>query len=894
MAFTKFASYEVSEVLDIKGSATRQRTASLNKLADFEDYRTEDGYLYARIRAISSRVNKNYDGWPAIELAGSPEIFAQHRSAAGGFTVEAANGNQKQGFATFVGKPIFVDHNNTDPKKARGVIVDAKLNVLDHKTAAKDDDYWGGHDVDKEHMPPTEVELLLEVDAKTFPRLADAIVSGDLDGFSMGCDVEYSKCSHCGNKASSPDEYCSHIVMKGGTHDFKTADGQRVSKKSYENCYGIHFFEISAVFDPADETALAREVRSAVHKEAELYDGSPAGIESGPDPIRGGQDAWVQQYAAYLEQQGMSPEQDLTMAQHRVGDHAMDNIGNDGAATPSMMFPGEFQQMPHGMDPGQQHNDPRWSSTHLAENPLPQDFQVRAPDEVDTLRAEQLCPICGNEMDSETCSVCGYVTPPKEFDNPDLDKAQQIRDEMKQQDEAQSTPGESTPQPQPGPDGSPGPAPATNSPTKPPATAKVTSEMWRTFVHPKTAARINQVEVPIRPASTPSSDEPSTETVTSDQTRPVTAARAMTPAMRTAQQLIANAQRNHTGDNMHRQADGPTPPGDTSPYKRVNVTDIGGVDEASNEEASRTNNPPGKTGPGQYKQVDVTGIGGTGVEDVSADSTESLPTAAQSSDDAGFNTNKTTDDSGPTKTFGDKDGQESGVTDPVTNESLEGHEQQGSNANREKATLSHQHRAYDDGTLEQNEQQGNKPVAQGGSAVKGVQPVAETFGTRENVLEHKTSPENNSGRTDTWSGTNGNGVTKQQDPVTRDRQEWGGVPVPDVKLHTNAKAHFVAAIRLAEAEQELGLITNDEKWNRIAELDAQSHEAVTAQIQALARVKTAGLAKLAAHRQSSVRSLPKAFGKSTAAPEGFERIASEKTAERQTVSDDVLDSALFY
>lgn len=873
---TKFASFEVSEVLDIKGAPTRQRTASLNKLADFEDYRTEDGYLYARIRAISSRVNKNSDGWPSVELAGSPEIFEQHRSAAGGFTVEAANGNEKQGFATFIGKPIFVDHHNTDPKKARGVIVDAKLNVLDHKTAAENDDYWGGHDVDGEHMPPTEVELLLEVDAKTFPRLADAIVSGDLDGFSMGCDVEYSKCSHCGNKASAPDEYCSHIVMKGAHHDYKTADGKRVSKKSYENCYGIHFFEISAVFDPADETALAREVRSAVYKEADLYNGQPAGIEAPVDPLRGRQDDWVQQYAQYLmKTQGVDEMTAIQMAQEQIQDHPLGQeraVGTDGAAAefhPQL----NFAPVPPGINmPESPTNDPRWSSTHLAENPLPQSFLVHSPDEVDTLREEQLCPICGNDMDSETCQVCGYVAPPKEFDNPDLDKAQEIRQEMKQEDEAaalpQEAPQESTPAPDTG-GGAPGGAPpASNGPTNPQATAKVTSEMsWRTYVHPKTAARINQVEVPIRPASQPATDEPRKETVTSDQTRPVTA------AMRTAQQLIANAQRNNTGDNMHRHADGPTPPGDTSADLRTDVTGVGGFDQASNDAASKAD-----------AQVDVTGVGGTGVSDVGADSTESLPTAGRGSDDAGFNTDKTTDDSGPTKTFGDSDGTEKAYTDPVTSEPF---------PRSEDGVKSHVRRSYEDGTLEQQDQQGD-PVAQGGSAVKGVQPVAEQFGDRVNLLEHKTSPSNNSGPTKTWSGTDGNGVTKQQDPVTRDLPETGGVTTPDVKLHTNAKAHFIAAVRLAEAEQELGLITKEEKWNRIAELDEQTHEAVTAQIQALARVKTAGLAKLAAHRQSSVRTLPKAFGQSTAAGRNFERIASEAPAERQVVTDDVLDSGLFW
>src|SRR3954451_6518407 len=124
----KYASLESAQVLDLKGSKERSRTASLEKIGEFEDYRTEDGYLYARIRAISSRVNKNHDGWPSVELAGGEDILQQHTAAEGGFSVHAAEGVE-YGFITFRGKPVFVDHNNSNPERARGVIVDAKLHV---------------------------------------------------------------------------------------------------------------------------------------------------------------------------------------------------------------------------------------------------------------------------------------------------------------------------------------------------------------------------------------------------------------------------------------------------------------------------------------------------------------------------------------------------------------------------------------------------------------------------------------------------------------------------------------------------------------------------------------------------------------------------------------------
>src|SRR4051812_44703132 len=128
MPFTKFASFEVSQTLEVKGSPERSKTASLDKLADYHDYRTDDGYLYARIIAISSRVNKNNDGWPSVELAGDQKFWDEKVQPVldkhGAVTLET-DPNMKTGYSTFPGKGIFVDHNNSDTKRIRGVIADS-------------------------------------------------------------------------------------------------------------------------------------------------------------------------------------------------------------------------------------------------------------------------------------------------------------------------------------------------------------------------------------------------------------------------------------------------------------------------------------------------------------------------------------------------------------------------------------------------------------------------------------------------------------------------------------------------------------------------------------------------------------------------------------------------
>lgn len=229
---TKFA--KVEEILEVKSLDQRMAYSlgeeagdRLVRFAAASDMKTEDGYLYVRCRAISSRVNKNNDGWPAEELAKS--------------------------FKTFIGKPIFVDHNNDDPKRTRGVIVDAQLHVEDPEKASAFDPYYAT--APDNHKPPTWIELLMEIDGETYPKLAEAIKEGKMDSVSMGANIEKSICSVCANEAATPTEYCSHIKQKGVTFEITSDNGDKVKKKSYEDCYGIGFFEISNVFDPADETA---------------------------------------------------------------------------------------------------------------------------------------------------------------------------------------------------------------------------------------------------------------------------------------------------------------------------------------------------------------------------------------------------------------------------------------------------------------------------------------------------------------------------------------------------------------------------------------------------------------------------------------------------------------
>lgn len=726
-------------------------------------------------------MNRNHDGWPSVELAGSQDIFDRHH-ASGGFTVEASK-DAEFGFSTFLGKPIFVDHHNSNPDRARGVIVDAKLHVEDGRTAAGLDPYYAT--APSNHKPPTWVELLLEVDAKSFPKLAKAIVEGaknsksGIDGFSMGCNVEMSKCSHCGNEATSPDDYCEHIQMKGRNFPYTDGQGRTSSRRSYEDCYGIQFFEISAVFDPADETALIREVRSSVDKEGAGWDDAPDTRDTAPQdpsfalPCPDCKGVGYQGEIACPNCGGTGKEGGYLSAPQRNDGGSLDLKVKD-----TMRLPDKFPAL------GTPMTGPRIQGKVAQDNPLPQSELLRSPEQVNTLRDEIICPVCGETMDEETCPLCGYVQEPDGFNNPDLTKAD--NSDLRRNPAPPKIPLEDTELQDktiPVQTGAP--------PRKPGFAAHVTGDMAKWTVITKHAGRINTNERPIRPGNGQATGEP-VEQILSDQVQPVTS------SVRTAGEFIAAVERD-TGDNMKTADAASGAPEVATPDKRVDVEGVGGSIDASNESASKAD-----------AQVDPTAQGGTGVENVSADQ-ENVNV------DQGNEKSKNIEVI-PTKTFGDGSSAVERQADPVSSEPFPSSDQ--------GVKKSHDDAAYpkDDGGVA------------GGSAVQGVQPVAEQFGERVDVLDSVTSPANNSGPTTTWSGTDGNGVTRQADPVTPESIATEG-------FGKGSSAHLFTAFKLADLEVELGLLGSDRKMARVAELEGEEPAAVIASLQYAQRVKTAGLSK---------------------------------------------------
>lgn len=201
-----FRKYASAEIIAHSGQHVG-RTAGKKTLGSF-DYEPRDDhkYLYVAVRACTADVpNLNYDMLPSSELKG------------------------KEAYKTFIGSYVYLNHDNTDPLKARGAIIDAKYHDEDP------DDQW--------------VEILEELDEEKCPKLCALIRSGEIDTVSMGCEVTSTTCSICGNEAEYPFEYCEHIKSKWQKY---------AGKLAYEICNGIDFFECSWVYNPADPTAYVQ------------------------------------------------------------------------------------------------------------------------------------------------------------------------------------------------------------------------------------------------------------------------------------------------------------------------------------------------------------------------------------------------------------------------------------------------------------------------------------------------------------------------------------------------------------------------------------------------------------------------------------------------------------
>src|SRR6185437_13670839 len=165
-------------------------------------------------------------------------------------------------YETFVGRNIFLDHNSESSLYSIGKIIDA-LPIDDPQTG----EFY--------------IELVGKIDRTLHPEICRKIETGELNSTSMGCSVDESICSICGNVLhSDADEKCEHMGMALGREfpaeidfpDYNIKKGDLIPAFSINK--GIVFNEDSIVGVPADPTAIIKNVlsnmKSHIKKNASL------------------------------------------------------------------------------------------------------------------------------------------------------------------------------------------------------------------------------------------------------------------------------------------------------------------------------------------------------------------------------------------------------------------------------------------------------------------------------------------------------------------------------------------------------------------------------------------------------------------------------------------------
>lgn len=237
----------------IDGGTSIDIESALDVVADvYSISRDPNDYLLIPTRASSAnRPNDNLDGWTSDELLQfDPKIGCRR-------------------YSTYNLKPHYVNHKADNPKLSRGVILDSHYNDFNKASDELKRAFFiaTGKEINRDEF----IETLIAVDTTKDPILAQAYKNGSTRLFSMGCDVEATKCSipECGKVATNAWQFCDHIRNKHSRIPVKCEDGE--TRVAHEWCLGTIFAEESVVDGPADKDA---SIQDGILSVSELVDES--------------------------------------------------------------------------------------------------------------------------------------------------------------------------------------------------------------------------------------------------------------------------------------------------------------------------------------------------------------------------------------------------------------------------------------------------------------------------------------------------------------------------------------------------------------------------------------------------------------------------------------------
>lgn len=238
------SSLDVNDWTDIRKGALGGTTKLSSDAAVIKDY-SPDKYLLTHCTIIASvdvddAGPTNKRGW-AYHVTPRTEQFINNNE-------DCWERNLLLGcFHTFRGAENYVEHIQI-PELSKGKIVDA---------------------VARDIGDSIYVDILVATDRK-HKDLVASIEAGDMTTLSMGCTVEYTICTKCGNVAHDDTDTCAHIKYQKGNHFF---DSKGQKHRIAELCghkddpNSVTFIEASWVANPAFKGAVMRKILSEVGEE---------------------------------------------------------------------------------------------------------------------------------------------------------------------------------------------------------------------------------------------------------------------------------------------------------------------------------------------------------------------------------------------------------------------------------------------------------------------------------------------------------------------------------------------------------------------------------------------------------------------------------------------------
>lgn len=146
----------------------------------------------------------------------------------------------KKSYKTFVGAHNFVEHVQVE-ELSKGRIIDAVMRDIGESIY---------------------VDILVATDRK-HEDLVRQILSGEMNGMSMGCSVDFTICTKCGHVAADEPQMCRHVKYEKGNVFFdENGNKHRVAElcghETTGETGGVTFIEASWVAVPAFKGAVAR------------------------------------------------------------------------------------------------------------------------------------------------------------------------------------------------------------------------------------------------------------------------------------------------------------------------------------------------------------------------------------------------------------------------------------------------------------------------------------------------------------------------------------------------------------------------------------------------------------------------------------------------------------